>query len=97
MSRLQGHYEATESLRGSLLFTTKFPRVRVTHLIDHERLKDKMTLEPSTGFEPKNPGLINRPNNWVIAASQLPRVENGFSLLPVSGEYQYHDALFHRR
>ena len=90
MSWLQSHYEATEPLRGSLLFTTKFPRVRVTHLIDHER------LEPSTGFEPKNPGLINRPN-WVIAASQLPRVENWFSLLPVSGEYQYHDALFHRR
>ena len=42
-----------EPLRGgSLLFTTKFPKIPGTHFIDLRRMKGcETTLEPPSGFE----------------------------------------------
>ena len=44
--------------RSSLLFTTKFPDIPGTHLIDLVRMKVcESTLEPPSGFEHSTPGL----------------------------------------
>ena len=48
--------KATEPLQGSsLLFTTKFPDIPGTHLIDLGRMKS--TLEPPSDFDHGTPGL----------------------------------------
>ena len=54
-----------EPLRGGgLLFTTKFPEVLGTHVIDSQGWKAESTLEPHSGFEHGIPGLgIQRLNN----------------------------------
>ena len=40
-----------------LLSTTKSPGVPGTHFINLRRIKDWLTLEPLSGFEPRTPGL----------------------------------------
>ena len=50
------YLKATEPLRGvSVLFTTKFPEILGTDLIEDESTES--TLEPPTGFEQETPGL----------------------------------------
>ena len=42
---------------GSLLFTTTFPEIPGTHLMNLRRMKDSVDLEPPNGFEHGTPGL----------------------------------------
>ena len=50
--------KATEPIRGgSLLFTTKFPKIPGTHFIDLGRIKAESTLEPPSGLEHGISGL----------------------------------------
>ena len=50
--------KAAEPLRGdSLLFTTKLPENPGTRLIDLERMKGLVDLEPRSCFEHETPGL----------------------------------------
>ena len=50
--------KATEPLKGgSLLFTTKFPEIPGTHLIDLGRVKDCVDLEATQCFEHGTPEL----------------------------------------
>ena len=47
-----------EPLRGgSLLFTTKFPKIPGTHISTSEGWTAESTLEPPNGFEHRTPGL----------------------------------------
>ena len=49
---------------GSLVFTTKFPEIPGTHLIDLGRMKGWVDLELASGFEHRTPGLgIQRLNH----------------------------------
>ena len=59
------YLKAAEPLRGdSLLFTTTFPEIPGTHLIDSEGWNAESTLEPPSCFEYANPGLeIQRLNH----------------------------------
>ena len=63
--------KATEPLQGgSLLFTTKFPEIPGTHLIDLGRRKAESNLELPSGFDNWTPGMgIQRFNHLAIALS----------------------------
>ena len=50
--------KATEPIQGgSLLFTTKFPKIPGTHFIDLGRIKAESTLKPPSGLERGISGL----------------------------------------
>ena len=57
---------------GSLLLTTKFPDIHVTHFIDLRRMKG---LEPPSGFEHGTPGLVIQRLNHLQCAMENIRLE----------------------
>ena len=67
------YLKAAEPLRGgSLLFTTKFPEISGIHLINIGRMKDRVDLGPTYGFEHETHGLgIQYLNHLVIAHALL--------------------------
>ena len=58
-------FKATEPLGGdSLLFSTEFPGIPGTYLIDLERMKSFVDLETTQGFRIKDSGLeIQHPSH----------------------------------